>query len=210
LQGSIRITQQVPVQASADINPRPDTLGVVSLVLGMLLVAAGYAPVIRRAMGVEEGISFLSVVLLLAAGLMAGLSGMMLLARSEAADRVEKSSEFPSENRYAALCHVGALLIWLGIPLGNFILPYLCWRRVRRQSSFVDRHGISSINFQLSVTLYQLIAVLLFYLIAGLLMMALVMILHLLLSLFAARQALSGREFSYPMSIRFIRPADTA
>lgn len=195
---------------SADINPRPDTLGVASLGLGMLLVAAGYAPIIRRAFGIEEGISFLSVVLLLAAGLMAGLSGMMLLARSEATDRVEKESRIHSENRYAALCHVGALLIWLGIPLGNFILPYLCWRRVRRRSSFVDRHGMASINFQLSVTLYQLIAVLLFYLIAGLLMLGLVIALHLLLSLYAAWRALSGHEFSYPMSIRFIRPAGTA
>lgn len=186
---------------------RPDSLGLLSLALGMLLIACGYAPIIRRAMGINEAGSFLSVVLLMVAGLMAGLSGMMLLVRADIAEPVEAKANMPSEHRVAALCHLSAMPLWLGIPLGNFVLPYLCWRRTRRRSSYVDRHGIASLNFQLSITLYQLIAVMLFYLVAGLLMYALLIAVHILLTFYATWRAWSGREYTYPMSIRFITPA---
>ena len=189
--------------------PRHDKLGLISLGLGMLLLAIGYAPIIRHAIGFGAGGSFLNVVLFMAAGLMAGLSGMMLLVRAEASNAIQGDTHLVSEHRVAALCHISALPLWLGVPLGNFMLPYLCWRRVRQQSSFVDRHGIASLNFQLSVTLYQLIAVLLFYLVAGLMMYVLMMSFHILLTFYASWRAWSGREFTYPMSIQFIKHAAT-
>lgn len=188
---------------------RSDILGISFFLLGMFLVATGYAPIIRRVAGLEDGLSFMNVVLLLVAGLMAGLSGMMLLARSAATQQTVANSTFPDERRYAAVCHLGSLLIWFGVPLGNFILPFLSWKRVRYRSSFVNRHGMASVNFQISVTFYFLVAVLLFYLIAGVFLLGLLLIFHLLLTFYASWRAWTGQEFEYPMSIRLIRQTET-
>lgn len=42
-------------------------------------------------------------------------------------------------------------------PFGNFILPLVIWSSVKKNSDFVNKHGIAAINFQLSVFLYTLI-----------------------------------------------------
>jgi len=45
------------------------------------------------------------------------------------------------------------------IPLGNFILPLVLWTMNKDKSEFVDEHGKQAINFQLSILLYAIAAV---------------------------------------------------
>ena len=45
------------------------------------------------------------------------------------------------------------------IPLGNFILPLILWMMNKDKSEFVDAHGKQAINFQLSLLLYAIAAV---------------------------------------------------
>ncbi|MGB3775633.1 MAG: DUF4870 domain-containing protein [Leeuwenhoekiella sp.] len=47
------------------------------------------------------------------------------------------------------------------IPLGNFIFPLLLWVAQKKESSFVDEHGRRAINFQISLFIYNVVAVLL-------------------------------------------------
>ncbi|HEA29317.1 MAG TPA: DUF4870 domain-containing protein [Leeuwenhoekiella sp.] len=46
------------------------------------------------------------------------------------------------------------------IPLGNFIFPLLLWTAQRKESPFVDEHGRRAINFQISMFIYSICAIL--------------------------------------------------
>ncbi len=51
---------------------------------------------------------------------------------------------------WASLCHLSAL-VGLVFPWTNVIFPFLLWRKRRKESRFIDHHGLESVNFQLSV-----------------------------------------------------------
>ena len=65
---------------------------------------------------------------------------------------------------WATICHLSALLMLLGVPLGNVLGPLAVWLVKRNQHPFVDDQGKEALNFQLSVTLYLVLAgVLIFF-----------------------------------------------
>lgn len=71
---------------------------------------------------------------------------------------------------WAMLCHLSAIVAWIllilvviiGIPLYlplNVLAPLIIWRIKKTQYSWVDFQGKESLNFQLSLTFYVLILV---------------------------------------------------
>jgi len=58
----------------------------------------------------------------------------------------------------AAIIHLSTFSKFF-IPLGNFILPLILWTMNKDKSEFVDEHGKQAINFQLSILLYAITAV---------------------------------------------------
>ena len=58
----------------------------------------------------------------------------------------------------AAIIHLSTFSKFF-IPLGNFILPLILWTMNKDKSEFVDEHGKQAINFQLSILLYGIAAV---------------------------------------------------
>lgn len=71
---------------------------------------------------------------------------------------------------WGMLCHLSALIAWIllilvvivGIPLYlpiNVLAPLIIWRIKKKQYSWVDLQGKESLNFQLSLTFYVLIIV---------------------------------------------------
>lgn len=56
----------------------------------------------------------------------------------------------------AILLHLSVLLQY-AFPLGNFIFPLVIWSVAKRDSGFIDRHGRSVINFQISLFLYTVV-----------------------------------------------------
>ena len=100
-------------------------------------------------------------------------------------------------------CHLGALL-GFAIPFGHIIVPLIIWSMYRDQSELVDRQGKESINFQLSITLYYLISILLIVLIIGIFMLITLVLLSFILVIIAAIKVDKGEEFHYPLTIRFI------
>lgn len=57
------------------------------------------------------------------------------------------------ERRWAMLCH---LLVFSGllIPLGNLLGPFIVWSWKRKHSAFVDYHGKTVLNFQITLLLF--------------------------------------------------------
>lgn len=71
-----------------------------------------------------------------------------------------------SVRRWAMSCHLSGLLAVLvcsvaPIPFLGALFPYIVWQLGRDRHPFIDEQGRAAINFQLSMTIYLLVAVIL-------------------------------------------------
>lgn len=117
-------------------------------------------------------------------------------------------------NTWAMLCHLGALLALL-LPLFNIIGPLIIWLIMKKKSPFINKAGKESINFQLSVTIYFLIAVFVIWMpslfrssalmLTGYALMLILVIFDFIMVIIAGVKNFKGKEFRYPLTIRFIR-----
>jgi uncharacterized protein len=110
----------------------------------------------------------------------------------------------PPDNIWVVLCHLTALTLFIGIPFGNIIGPLIIWLIKKHEFPSVDAHGKESLNFQISMTIYTLIAGLSVFILVGFILLPAVLIANLVLVIIAAIKA-SNREFyRYPLTIRLI------
>jgi uncharacterized Tic20 family protein len=139
--------------------------------------------------------------------------------------RTAEEREQSQERTWAMLCHLSALSGLVGVPMGQLIGPVIVWLVKKDEYETVDRHGRNVINFQLSVTLYSLAALVLVAALFGLtwlgpgnedlnLIVPLIAIaatlglfwaISLICTVLAAIQAYNGDWFRYPFAIRFLR-----
>lgn len=108
------------------------------------------------------------------------------------------------ERTWAMLCHLSALVGFI-FPFGNIIGPLVVWLIKKDESEFVDDQGKESLNFQISFTIYCIIAAFLILFIIGIFLLVALGVLFLVLVIIATVKANSGEKFRYPLSIRFIR-----
>ncbi len=138
----------------------------------------------------------------------------------------------PEDTSHAAIVHLSAFSSLIGIPFGSILGPLITWSIWKENSDFVNYHGKEALNFNISIALYQLLAVIigLFLFLTPILASAsmdtenpLGVILSLpglwlfisgigLLSIFrivaiiiAAIKASNGEYFDYPFKIKFIK-----
>jgi uncharacterized Tic20 family protein len=64
------------------------------------------------------------------------------------------------EHVWATFCHLAALAVLVSFPWGLAVGPLVVWLIRKDDSSLVHHHGKAAVNFQLSVILYIIIAVL--------------------------------------------------
>ena len=64
-----------------------------------------------------------------------------------------------SEKNYATFLHLSLFSKYF-IPFGNYIVPLILWGTKKNESSFIDYNGKQVLNFQLSMLLYTVTAVL--------------------------------------------------
>jgi uncharacterized Tic20 family protein len=69
----------------------------------------------------------------------------------------------------------------------------------------VNDQGKEALNFQISITIYGLIAGLLCLVIVGALLLPIILIIFVVFTIIAAVKANSGEAYRYPMTIRFIK-----
>lgn len=108
------------------------------------------------------------------------------------------------ERTWGMVAHLAALAGFI-IPLGNIIGPLIVWLIKKDESSWVDEQGKESINFQISITIYCIVAALLIVIVVGIILLIGLAILDVVLIVIAAVKTNSGEKFRYPLSIKFIR-----
>jgi uncharacterized Tic20 family protein len=120
-----------------------------------------------------------------------------------------------SDRAWPVLCHLSALILFLGIPFGNIIGPLIVWLIKRGDSAEADYHGREALNFNISWTLYMIVAgcvtVALMFILIGFLMLPLLIgaaiivpIIQLILTIIASVKAGNGTYYRYPLTIRFL------
>jgi uncharacterized Tic20 family protein len=104
------------------------------------------------------------------------------------------------------LCHLTALLAITGLPLGHIIGPLVVWLLKKKAYPFVNEQGKESLNFQISMTIYTLVAALfIVYIKIGTFPVFILVIVNFILVIIASMNAYNGGTFRYPLSIRLIK-----
>src|SRR6476646_7941307 len=103
------------------------------------------------------------------------------------------------------LCHVSALLgVFFHFP-GHILGPLIVWLAKRDDSPEIDAHGKESLNFQISMLIYNAIAVVFCRVLIGFAFLAVLWLLNAVFVIVASIQASDGKFYRYPMTIRFIQ-----
>jgi len=174
------------------------------LILSMLLIGWAVVPILRAFIGIDESIKmdFLWVVSFLIAGLMCGLTAMLLLARRQPRLKTYLGEE--KNSVVAASMHASGLALYTGIPLANFLLCYFLWVRNRHQSRYLDQHGREAICFQITVYLYLMMCLFMAYIIVGAFAIPLVLVFHIVTTIVATVTVANGKDFRYPANIAIV------
>jgi uncharacterized Tic20 family protein len=105
---------------------------------------------------------------------------------------------------WAAMCHLGGLA-WIVVPIANIIVPLTIWLLKREQHPLIDRNGKESLNFQISMTIYAAISVVLMAIVIGFILLAAVAIADLVLTIIASIKTSNGDPYRYPLTIRLVK-----
>lgn len=111
----------------------------------------------------------------------------------------------PAARTWAVACHASALLGFF-VPAGGHILaPLIVWLLRRGESAEVDEHGKESLNFQLSMLIYSVVAAVLMLMLIGFVLLPLLHVANLVLVIIASLRASEGQMYRYPLTIRFLK-----
>jgi uncharacterized protein len=107
--------------------------------------------------------------------------------------------------QWAMIAHASSLVMFLGIPFGNIVAPLLVWMFKKQVGPFVDENAKESLNFQISMTIYGIVAGILIFVLVGFALIALLFVADLVLVLVATLRADKGEIYRYPLTIRFLK-----
>jgi len=115
-----------------------------------------------------------------------------------------KNPEKESRN-WAMFCHLAALSVYIGIPLGNILGPLIIWIIKKDEFPLVMVHGKMAINFQISMTIYAIVSLLLVMVLIGFPLLFAVGITDLVFIIISAVKTNKGESFKYPLTIQFLK-----
>ena len=106
---------------------------------------------------------------------------------------------------WCALCHASALLgVFLHFP-GHILGPLIVWLIKRGAAPEIDAHGKEALNFQISMLIYNAVALVFCLVLIGFAFLVILWVLNAIFVIIAAIQASDGKFYRYPMTIRFIQ-----
>ncbi len=105
---------------------------------------------------------------------------------------------------WCVLCHASALLGLFFHFLGHLLGPLIVWLLKRHDSPEIDAYGKESLNFQLSMLIYDAIAAILCIVLIGIPILIALWVLNTVLVIIASVKASEGKFYRYPFTIRLI------
>ena len=118
---------------------------------------------------------------------------------------VEKEApDNKDENMWAMFCHLSGLFGFV-IPFGNVIAPLIIWTLKKDEYPHVDDQGKEALNFQISITVYILLSVLLIFVVIGIPLLIILGLFSVIMTVIGAINANDGKKYRYPFTIKFIK-----
>ena len=113
------------------------------------------------------------------------------------------------ERKWAMVCHLSALSGFV-IPFGNVIGPLVVWSWKKNGSEFVDEHGKTALNFQMTLTIFIFGSLLIsisnrFLLMILLPVIAILSIYNLIMIIISGVKANNGEYAEIPLSARIFK-----
>ena len=118
---------------------------------------------------------------------------------------METSTSSRDVRTWNVLCHATALAGFFVPWAGHILGPLIVWLAKRGDSPEIDENGKESLNFQISMLIYNVIAGVLCLVLIGFILLAILHILNLVLVIIASIQTSEGKFYRYPMTIRLIK-----
>ena len=110
------------------------------------------------------------------------------------------------------LCNLSALAGFIGVPFGNILEPLLVWQIKKNEIPSVEIHGKAALNFQLTVLVAVLVALVLGFILSivciGFLFFivgAAIALCGLIFAIVAGIKANDGKDYKYPYSLNLIK-----
>lgn len=114
------------------------------------------------------------------------------------------SNDDKKARTWGMLCHLTALLGFIG-PLLNIFGPFVVWLMKKNDYPFVNEQGKESMNFQISMTIFTLLAALLIVIKIGFILIFVIGVINVVLVIIASIKTSNGESYQYPFKIRFIK-----
>jgi len=107
------------------------------------------------------------------------------------------------QNTLGIVCHLLGFA-GLAFPFGNIIGPLVLWLIKRAESPYLDACGKEVLNFQISFSIYGLVAAALCFVFIGILILPVIGIAWLVFVILGSIKASEGKLYRYPLTIRLI------
>ena len=105
---------------------------------------------------------------------------------------------------WCVLCHAAALTGVFLHAVGHIFGPLIVWLLKRADSPEIDAHGKESLNFQISMLIYGIVAGVLCLIVIGFALLAILHVLNVILVVIASMRTSEGQMYRYPLTIRLI------
>jgi uncharacterized Tic20 family protein len=135
------------------------------------------------------------------------------------------------ERNWAMAAHLSALVAIAGLPFGHLLGPLIVYLVKRDESEFVGQHARASLNYQITVSIFAIVAIIVFIGLAVSLAAGsdsrseetgyavgfvalwiafgvtalLAIVLSIIFIIMGTVAANEGRQYTYPFAIRFLR-----
>ncbi|HUE41182.1 MAG TPA: DUF4870 domain-containing protein [Chthoniobacterales bacterium] len=117
---------------------------------------------------------------------------------------VPASSTSSDVRTWSVLCHASALLGLFFHFFGHLLRPLIVWLIKRDMSPEIDANGKESLNFQISMLIYDVIAGILIIVLIGIPILIALWILNTVFVIIASVKTCEGKFYRYPFTIRFL------
>lgn len=98
-----------------------------------------------------------------------------------------------------------ALLSHLLCIIVGVLAPLVIWLIKKDESAFVNEHAKESLNFQISMIIYSIIAGFLCFAVIGFVLLPLLGVFALIVIIIATVRASKGEHYEYPLTIRLVK-----
>ena len=172
------------------------------LLTGLLLTTVSCAPLARMATSGFSAdaatTSFLGAAMVLTFACLFTLTGVLIEAKRAAVP----ASGGGASRSLRWLLTISPLAIYAALPMAHLLGPLIVYRSADEAS--LRRDAARSLNFQVTWTLFAVVALLLCVVLVGVFMLAALVIFHIAVSVMAAVSNWRGRDAAYPLSVEFV------